>query len=180
MTILKETISKEGLHPTIALFKELFKKIEADSKYLSQQYEKAQAEYPKLMLAYQLGSIYARFLEKSYFYSPQSLPLDRYIFSGKIERVITWPPEVEGKDIFQQLDEVIAANIEAGAEFERDTRTEVRACPIIRQDYNAAAECVKRYLENPPQTDEEWDEFNECMDKLALYASEMQSHNCKF
>lgn len=155
MRASKESTGRTRLHPTLAWFKELFNVIYADRKSLSQQLEKAQAEYPKLMLAYRLNSIYARFLEKSYMNLSRRRPIDKPVPDGDVERIITWPPEIEAKDIFQQLDEWSAAMVQLGAEVEAATRTEVRACPIIKQDYKAAADCVQKYFDNPPQTDEE-------------------------
>jgi hypothetical protein len=166
------------LHPTFQMFKHAFEQLKRNEKLLSTQVSKAKSAYPLVVLALNLTTAYGRFTERFYVDRFRKRSVDIPIPDGDVENILTWPPELKGKDIFQQLEEWSNAMIEAGAEVERDTRTEVRACPIIRQDYNAAKTCVQRYSENPPQSDEEWDEYLDCLDRLSLHASEMRSHNC--
>lgn len=180
MAAVKERARDSGLHPNLQLFKHAFMQLRRNEKLLLSQLNKAESDYPLLVLALSLTSTYGRFIERFYLNRFTRSAIDRPVPNGDVEAILTWPPEIEVKDIFQQLEEWSNAMIEAGAEFERDTRTEVRACPIIRQDYSAAEACVERYIENPPQTDEEWNEYLGCLEKLSLHASEMRSHNCSF
>ncbi|MFC1633969.1 hypothetical protein ACFL5Z_03945 [Planctomycetota bacterium] len=167
-----------GLHPTLQMFKHAFEQLKRNEKPLSTQLIKAKSDYPLVVLALNLATAYGRFAEHFYLDRFRQRSVDMPLPDGDGENILTWPRELKAKDIFQQLEEWSNAMIEAGAEFESDTKTEVRACPIIRQDYNAAKTCVQRYTENPPQSDEEWDEYLNCIERLSLHASEMRSHNC--
>lgn len=168
------------LHSTLKMFKHSFKQLKRNEKLLRSQISKAEMDYPLVVLTLTFVSLYGRFIERFYLSRFQRAHKDRPIPDGGGENILTWPPEIEAKDIFQQLKEWSDALIEAGAEYERDTRIEVRACPIIRQDYHAAETCVQKYMENLPQSDEEWNEYLNCLENLSLYASEMRSHNCSF
>jgi hypothetical protein len=180
MAEVRDKLQKSELHSSLQIFKHAFEQLSRNDKILSTQLRKAESEYPLVVLSLILTSAYARFTERFYLNRFLRTSTDRPIPGGNDENILTWPPELTAKDIFQQLEEWSNALIEAGAEYERDTRIEVRACPIIRQDYRSAETCVQRYLENPPQSDEEWSEYLNCLENLSLYASEMRSHNCSF
>lgn len=180
MAKIKEKTQKTELHSTLRVFKHAFEQLRRNEKILSPQLRKAKSEYPLVVLALDLVSAYGRFTERFYRDRIRKTFKDRPLPGGNGENILTWPPELKVKDIFQQLEEWSDALIEAGAEYDWDTRIEVRACPIIRQDYRAAEGCVQRYAENPPQSEEEWDEYLNCLENLSLYASEMRSHNCNF
>jgi len=169
--------AEAGPHSVLALFRAAFQAIDADS--LSRQVEGAQAEQPLLALTLKLTSIYARFLERAYMTPSRRRSRERPLPDGDGGSIITWPPEVESQDIFEQLERWSEAVIEIGAKLERDSRVQVRTCRTIVQDYRAAAQCVENYRTHPPQTDEQWSEYRECLDNLSLYASEVRSHNCK-
>ncbi|MFX0206263.1 MAG: hypothetical protein ACFFDT_09765 [Candidatus Hodarchaeota archaeon] len=180
MTTDKERNRGSKLHPTLQMFKHAFEQLRHNEKLLLSQLSKAKSDYPIVVLALDLTSAYGLFVERFYLDRFHKRIGDKPIPNGDVDIILTWPPEIEVKDIFQQLEEWSNALIEAGAEYERDTRIEVRACPIIRQDYRAAELCVQRYIENPPQSDEEWEEYLDCLEKLSFHASEMRSHNCSF
>ena len=180
MTKIKVKTQKTESHSTLRVFKHAFEQLRRNEKMLSPQLRKAKLEYPIVVLALDLVSAYGRFTERYYLDRFRKTFKDRPLPDGNGENILIWPPEPKAKDIFQQLEEWSDALIQAGAEYERDTRTEVRACPIIRQDYRGAEACVQRYVENPPQSEEEWDEYLNCLENLSLYASEMRSHNCSF
>lgn len=180
MKSIKKSSVSTKLHPTLAWFKELFKALYVKRDSLKRELEKAQGEYPKLTLAYKLTASYSRFLEKTYLNllmrTSSTMPMPDDVKGGNI----IFPPIIEAPDVIQELEEYTEGILSFGAEFDEAVRSETRACPIIRQDYRAAANCVKKYLENPPQTDQEWSEYNQCIYKLSVYASEMESHNCSF
>jgi hypothetical protein len=180
MTPSKRSTVKTAMHPTLQMFEHAFSQLSRNRRSLSSQLKKAESDYPLVVLTLKLTTIYARFVQRFYADRWRRKASDKPVPDGGGEAIITWPPDLEPKDIFQQLKEWSDALIEAGAEYERDTRTEIRACPIIRQDYRGATTCIQRYIENPPQTDEEWNEYINCIEKLSLYASEMRSHNCSF
>jgi hypothetical protein len=168
------------MHPTLAWFKELFEAVYVERDALKRELEKARSEYPKLTLAYKLTASYSRFLEKTYLNllmrTSSTMPMPDDVKGGRI----IFPPIIEAPDVIQELEEYTAGILSFGAEFDAAVRSEARVCPIIKQDYRAAANCVKRYLETPPQTDQEWSEYNQCIYRLSVYASEMESHNCSF
>ena len=149
-----------------------------NEELLANQLSKAKLDFPLLVLALNLTTAYGRFLEHFYVNRFRNKLMEIPIPDGDGGAIITWPPELEKKDIFQQLEEWTVAVIEAGAIANSNTKTEIRACPIIRQDYNAAKTCVHKYIEYPPQSDDEWDEYLNCLERLSLHASEMRSHNC--
>ena len=178
MATSKKQNRVSGLYPTLHMFKHAFEQLKRNEKLLSNQLSTAKSDYPLVVLALNLATAYGRFTERFYLDRFRKRSVDIPLPDGYGAGILTWPPEIKSKDIFQQLEEWSNAMIEAGAEAERDMRIEVRACPIIRQDYNAAQNCVQQYIENQPQSDEEWDEYLTCLERLSLHASEMRSHNC--
>jgi len=161
-------------------FRKLYIALETKTDTLTKQLTKAESQFPELMLAYKMTTSYARYMEKTV----------SFLSRGRISYTphpddesgggIIFPPIIEGIDLVQELEEYTKGLLSFGADIEAEFAHEVRACPIIRQDYNNAKRCVERFLENPPETEEEWEEYFDCLDRLELHASEMHSHNCSF
>ena len=161
-------------------FEKLHKALGSIADVLTKQMNNAEKEFPELMLAYKLTASYARFLEKTNSFLSHGRMGYTPHPDGESGGNIIFPPIIEGIDLVQELEEYTEGLLSFGADIEAGFAQEVRACPIIRQDYNNAKRCVERFLENPPETAEEWEEYFECLDQLALYASEMRSHGCSF
>lgn len=161
-------------------FRKLYRALETRTDTLTKQLTKAESQFPELMLAYKMTTSYARYMEKTVSFLSRGRISYTPHPEGERGGGIIFPPIIERKDLVQELEEYTEALLAYGAEIEEGFKVEIRACPIIRQDYNNAKNCVEGFLENPPETEEEWEEYLDCLDRLELHASEMHSHNCSF
>ena len=161
-------------------FRILYTALETKTDTLTKQLHKAESQFPELMLACKMTTSYARYMEKTISFLSRGRVGYTPHPEGDSGGGIIFPPIIEGKDLVQELEEYTEALLAFGAEIEDGFKVEIRACPIIRQDYNVAKNCVQGFLENPPETEEEWEEYLDCLHKLELHASEMRSHNCSF
>ncbi len=50
----------------------------------------------------------------------------------------------------------------------------------LKRDYKHALECINQYIDNLPQSDEEWEEFHNWFQDLERYASEAEAMNCRW
>jgi len=162
--------------PAMSWFNTIFKSFNSD-KSLVKDLENAKKEYPKLMSVFELQSTYTRYLARGY------KALTRQ-FQNEIpypDPINIFPPIKERRELFEiikaQLDEIAQAEIEYFAGLEKELVL-VRTCSDINRSYKIAAKCVAKYIENTPVTDEEWDEFHQCLDNLSNIAIEKEQNNC--
>jgi len=160
-------------------FKITFRNMQKDVDELQNALNEVEKEYPKLFLAYNLLSIYAKYLERLNKFMARNGLMYKPIPDGDHGSNITFPPDIE-RDFFKELDEFMAKQVQYGAELDAANRQLCRTCINIRSDYNNAARCVKKYLTHLPATEEEWDEYHQCLSNLQRFASEMESYGCRF
>ena len=84
------------------------------------------------------------------------------------------------RDFLKELEEWSEALLEAGVRWAAENREEVRTCYEVKRDYQRALECINRYTDNLPQSDEEWDELHDCLQDLERYASDAEAMNCRW
>lgn len=160
------------------IFKIYFKQI--NSKAVIKQLEKLRKEQSEVVAAYTLTWLYANFLERAYKVASRRELAYKPLPDGPDGGLIKWPPDLRYKSIQEQLDEWLEATNEFLREQYREVVKPERTCVDIKKDYNTAKACVTKYLNTPPQTEEEWNEYNKCLDDLKKYANQMEEHNCKF
>jgi hypothetical protein len=159
-------------------FNRTFANLERDKDALTGDLENAKKQFPKLMVAYQLLEIYARFLYRKSKAMTRGLRSGRPIPDGDFPPFPIGLPIHEKKDIFQELEEWMAANLEEGARREAEQAEEARFCAVVERELKAASTCVQRYSSQLPKSDKEWDEFRRCISNLERLASEAEALGC--
>jgi len=159
-------------------FNETFVNLEQDKDVLMGELENAKKEFPRLIVAYQLLEIYARFLYRKSKAMTRGLSSYTPIPNGG-GGIFPFPPIIKKKDILQELEKWAAAQIEVGAQWEAANREEIRTCDDITRELARASECVQGYVAQLPQSDEAWDEFHQCISDLEELASEAEANGCE-
>jgi hypothetical protein len=154
-TMIKKTL--------VEVLQEAASIVEFDDEMLQKNLERAKKDFPKLIRAYAILALYAQHLEA------ESRVASRTgsVIPVQYLREVDW---------FEFLAE---AAMDEFLEGDPEEYPEVRACPIIKQDYNAAVRCVQRFIDQLPQTEAEWDEYHSCLDALERHAAEMEAKGCK-
>lgn len=170
-------------------FNRTFANLERDKDTLTSDLENAKKQFPKLMAAYQLLEIYSRFLYQKSKAMTRGLVSYTPIPDGGDEHPFPWlpfpwppirerTPIIEGQPIDHELQNWMEANFEAGTQAAIKNRIEVRDCTVVKRERKAATNCIQRFSDRLPQSDEEWDEYRQCISDLERLASETEALGC--
>ena len=183
---MKNNISEREKINTLEWFQKIFATIFEKKELFMKGFSKAREEYPELCFLLQIYSGYFQYLVR---WQKSHSRRKRYSAGSKESELPfpptipflpfpPFPPKVPIEKFLEELNKIAVAELKEISERMKECREQVRTCREIMRDFKAAAACVQSYTENLPQSDEEWEEYNGCLENLQIYTSEMEANGC--
>lgn len=142
-------------------------KLNLDVSTLRIDLEGAKKDHPKLSSAFAILALYTQHLEAEHRIAFRTGSVGTLQYIPGFQREVDW---------FAVLAEGAMEEFLAG---DTEGYPTVRVCSIIKQDYNAAVKNVRRFMDQLPETDAEWNHYHNYIDALKLHAAEMEAKGCK-